>query len=304
MLFIHANNRVLLLWAPIDACCDLLTCEREGQALQNFSLLKGKADFESIVVLLIKSLHFRPLGTIGFTPSCVIKKYNCEDAKAQVVHLQNIYAVLADWGVPNTDRLNTTIGVSVYLTPCGISTCPKTEAELWDCIICILKTLVVSWFCSCWIILLTKTHARPFTKSQCFIVMYGGPILSKVLMNPTSGSSLIGRMRQGVLPNVNLVSPCLTTLHTFERITMVPKLTFGQLGTWSLHLKLLTSEDFKNFGESICEQLNILTAQLVLEYMCKGDQSRYFVPKKSLYYAETVGSRNWTLHLYCFQSDC
>ena len=117
--------------------------------LQNLSLLKCKADFESIAVLLIKSLHFRPLGTTEFTPSCVIKKYNCEDAKAQVVHLQNIYAVLADWGVPNTDRLNTTIGVSVYLTPRGISTCPKTEAELWDCIICILKTLVVSWFCSC-----------------------------------------------------------------------------------------------------------------------------------------------------------
>ena len=60
------------------------------------------------------------------------------------------------------------------------------------------------------------------------------------------------------------------------------------------------SEDFKNFRESIREQLNILTAQLVLEFMCKGSQSRYFVPKKSLYYAETIGSRNWTLHLYCF----
>ena len=43
------------------------------------------------------------------------------------------------------------------------------------------------------------------------------------------------------------------------------------------------SEDFKNFGESIREQLNILTAQLDFEFMCKGSQSRYFVAKKNLY---------------------
>ena len=76
-----------------------------------------------------------------------------------------------------------------------------------------------------------------------------------------------------------LVSPCLSPrIREDNHGAKVNIWAIGHLITTSKVADL--SEDFKNFGESIRERLNILTAQLVLEYMCKGDQSRYFVPKK------------------------
>ena len=107
--------------------------------------------------------------------------YTCDDAEARVQHLENIYASLRHKGVPNTDRIMSAKGKKVYLVPRGIPVPPKTQADLRNCVVCVLEALVVgvvTYFARLWCLKLIERH---FTISQSFTVIYDGPTLFKML---------------------------------------------------------------------------------------------------------------------------
>ncbi|GJJ14384.1 hypothetical protein Clacol_008648 [Clathrus columnatus] len=79
--------------------------------------------------------------TIEIVSHAVIKTY--KDSK-RVEHLQNIYALIQDRNVPNTDRPLHTEGSRIILKPRGISRVPKTQRELLGAVACVLETLAVS----------------------------------------------------------------------------------------------------------------------------------------------------------------
>jgi hypothetical protein len=91
----------------------------------------------------------RDFSIVEVTANCVVKTYICDDAQARVEHLKSIYASLRDRNVPNTDYILLAKDKEIYLAPRGIPVPPKNQAELRDCVICVLETLVVcvvNWF--------------------------------------------------------------------------------------------------------------------------------------------------------------
>ncbi|KAF8576604.1 hypothetical protein K439DRAFT_646707 [Ramaria rubella] len=64
----------------------------------------------------------RNFSTVEITASCIVKTYTCSDAEARIKHLE---------------------GRALYFAPRGIPVPPKNQADLQDCVICILDALVV-----------------------------------------------------------------------------------------------------------------------------------------------------------------
>ncbi|GJJ06718.1 hypothetical protein Clacol_000914 [Clathrus columnatus] len=82
----------------------------------------------------------RDNSTVEIVSYAVIKTY--KDTK-RVEHLQNVYALLEEKKIPNTDRPLLTEGGRIILSPRGISRVPKTQQELLGAVACVLETLQV-----------------------------------------------------------------------------------------------------------------------------------------------------------------
>ncbi|KAF8630512.1 hypothetical protein AX17_005404 [Amanita inopinata Kibby_2008] len=72
----------------------------------------------------------------------IVKTYTGPDKFEHVRHLQNVYQILWDKMVGNTDSLMNHYDATVVLPPRGIADPPKTEQELISAVICILEALV------------------------------------------------------------------------------------------------------------------------------------------------------------------
>lgn len=60
-----------------------------------------------------------------------------------VLHLEKIYRLLQHHDVPNVDRILFSKPDRVFLTPRGNECRPETLKDLWNCLRCLLETLIV-----------------------------------------------------------------------------------------------------------------------------------------------------------------
>ncbi|GJJ15907.1 hypothetical protein Clacol_010185 [Clathrus columnatus] len=82
----------------------------------------------------------RDNSTVEIVSYAVIKTYR--DTK-RVEHPRNVYVLLEEKKVPNTDRPLLTEGGRIILSPRGISQVPKMQRELLGAVACVLETLEV-----------------------------------------------------------------------------------------------------------------------------------------------------------------
>lgn len=84
-------------------------------------------------------------GGVEVTLGPVVKKRFKQDGKAHVNHLESIYALLKEKKVPNTDELiAASLGPGdphILVKPVGLGHIPKTGAELFQAVSCILLAL-------------------------------------------------------------------------------------------------------------------------------------------------------------------
>lgn len=118
--------------------------------------LKSREDHIAIIWHLINLSALLPLlanlvlwGVSEFQELCrpnssqVIKSYWYGDAGWRIKHLRRIYKILKNCLIPNTEKLVCVEKNSVVLKSCGITDEPCNDRELWQCLTCILDTLIV-----------------------------------------------------------------------------------------------------------------------------------------------------------------
>ncbi|KAF8878908.1 hypothetical protein CPB84DRAFT_1793794 [Gymnopilus junonius] len=177
-------------------------------------------------------------GTIELTSTVVIKCYTDVDAEKRVEDLRRSYNILARWSVPHTDRVIYAQGTTVHLSPRGLASSPETEAELRQCLLCVLESLVIA---------------------------HGIPLYHRDIR------------WQNIIRRIDDSSQCPPTKAqpTFSSSNHSPDIFRDGHGTevdiWSIGHLIRTSTaagipiEFRVLGQRICEEASTLTASRVLD---------------------------------------